>query len=253
MRSLPLLFVIVLLFSACGKRGPLIYPDMLVPSAPTNVSVRQVGSSMKLAFTLPGKDKAGQSLKDLTGVKILRRETISGQDAGCSSCANDFRVFKAMYVDHLDASAQRYGRIFLLLDNDVAVGWEYAYKVLAFTQGNVDGDASKPVMAELVQTPPAPVLKAFAAPTEIKLDFVGLPPYEGGFAGYNLYRSVKGESLPFLPLNKESLAVNSFTDTGLERGVTYKYAVRMVVRLPKDELVESALSNEVEAGLSDDE
>lgn len=253
MRSLFLLFVIVLLTPACGKKGALIYPDMLVPAAPTSVTVRQVGPSMRLAFTLPDKDKAGLALTDLAGAKVLRREAIAGQDAGCSSCASDFRVFKAIYVDHMDASARRYGHLFMLLDSDVRVGSEYAYKVIAFTKGNVDGEASKPVQAVLVQAPLPPVLQAVSAPTEIKLEFVGLPPLEGVLAGYNLYRWVRGEALPFLALNKEPLANNSFTDTGLERGVTYVYAARMVVRLPKGELVESVLSNEVEAALRDDE
>ncbi len=253
MRSVYLLLVMVLLTSACGKKGALIYPDMLVPAAPANVSVRQVGSSIKLAFKLPDKDKAGQPLMDLSGVKILRRETTSGQDSGCNSCANDFRVFKAIYVDHLDASIQRFGSTFMMLDSDVRAGSEYAYRVLAFTKGNVSGEASRPVQTALVQAVQPPVLQALPEPTEVKLEFTGQPPLEGVLAGYNLYRTVKGDSLPFLALNKEPLANASFIDAGLERGVIYVYAVRMVVRLPKGELVESILSNEVEAGLSDDE
>lgn len=251
MRSLFLLLVIALLTAACGKKGALIYPDMLVPAAPAAVTVQQVGPSMKLSFILPDRDKAGQDLADLAGVKVLRRETTSGQEAGCSACANDFRLFKSMYVDHVDASARRYGSLIILLDSDVKEGREYAYKVIAFTKGNVAGDASKPVLAALVPAPLPPVLQAVAEPTEIKLEFIGLPSLDERLAGYNLYRSVKGESLPFLPLNKELLANNSFTDTGLERGVTYVYAARMVVRLSKGELVESALSNEVEAALNE--
>ena len=256
MRNLSVLILVVLLTAACGKKGALIYPDMLVPAAPAYVTVRQVGPGVKLAFVLPDNNKAGQGLigqAGLAGVKVLRRETIPGQDAGCSSCANDFRLFKTMYVDHVEASARLYGRQFMLMDNDVVVGREYAYKVIAFTKGNVDGEASKPVQAALVQAPLPPVLRAVSAPTEIRLEFVALPPHGGVLAGYNLYRWVKGEALPFLALNKEPLVHNSFTDTGLERGVTYMYAARMVVRFPKGDMVESVLSNDVEAGLRDDE
>lgn len=253
MRSLYILLVIVLLTPACGKRGALVYPDMLVPEAPAKVTARQVGPVMKLEFLLPDKDKSGLALTDLAGVKVLRRETESGQDAACSSCVNDFRVFKTMYVDHLDASVRRYGRLFMLLDSDVKLGREYAYKVMAFTKDNLDGEASKPVLATLVHAPLPPVLRAVAAPTEIKLEVVDQPPLAGSMAGYNLYRWIKGEALPFLALNKEPLVNRSYTDSGLERGVTYLYAARMVVRMPKGDLVESVLSNEVEAGLSDDE
>jgi len=253
MRCMSMLFLFVLLASACGKKGALIYPDMLVPAAPTNLTVGQFGPSMKVAFNLPDKDKAGQDLKDLAGVKILRRETISGQDEGCSSCANDYRLFKALFIDHVDASARRYGSLFILLDSDVNVGREYAYKVIAFTKSNVDGEATKPVLAALLPAPLPPVLHAVSEPTEIKLEFVGLPPQEGVLAGYNLYRWVKGDALPFFALNKGPLVSNNFIDTGLERGAIYVYAVRMVVRLPKGELLESGLSNEVETGLSDAE
>lgn len=253
MRCMSMLFLFILLVSGCGKKGALIYPDLLVPAAPTHLSVGQFGPGMKIAFKLPDKDKAGQSLSDLAGVKVFRREMFAAQDTGCSSCANDFKLFKAMYVDHIDASVRLYGRLFVLLDSDVKPDMEYAYKVLVFTRGNVDGESSIPVSVSMVQIPPPPVLQAVSAPTEVKLEFAGLSPLEGGLAGYNLYRWVKGESLPLIALNKEPLVINSFTDTGLERGVLYIYAVRMVVRLPKGEMVESMLSNEVEAGLRDDE
>ena len=253
MRRLSLLLLIALLTPACGKKGALIYPDLLVPAAPTAVAVRQAGPSMKLVFSLPDVDKAGQNITDLTGVKVLRHESVPGQEVDCSTCATDFQIFKTMYIDHLDSSSRRYGRLMVFLDSDVRAGREYAYKVLSFTKDNVDGEASKPVLAVLVQAPLPPVLQALSAPTEIKLEFVGLPPLEGDLAGYNLYRSVKGESLPFLALNKELLTGNSYIDTGLERGVTYVYAARIVVRMPKGDLVESVLSNEAMAALRDDE
>lgn len=253
MRSQLILLLMVLLTPACGKKGALIYPDMLVPAAPAAVTVRQVGPSLKLAFNLPDKDMAGQLLTDLIGVKVFRREAILEKDVNCTTCANNFQVFKTIYVDHLDSSTQRYGRLILSLDNDVIVGREYTYKVLAFTQESVEGDPSKPVLAKLVQAALPPVLQAVSAPTEIKLEFIGLLPHEAAMAGYNLYRAVKGEDLPFLPLNKEPLASNIFIDTGLERGRIYVYAVRMVVRSSEGELMESALSNVVEAALNDDE
>jgi len=253
MRRLSLLLVIALLTTACGKKGALIYPDMLVPAAPTAVTVRQVGPSMKLVFTLPGVDKAGQNLTDLTGVKVLRHESVPGQELDCSTCATDFQIFKTMYVDHMDSSARRYGRLIVFFDSDVRIGREYAYKVLSFTKDNVDGEASKPVLEVLVQAPLPPVLQALSAPTEIKLEFVGLPPLEGALVGFNLYRSVKGEELPFVALNNAPLTGNSYIDTGLERGVTYVYAARVVVRTSKGDLVESVLSNEAEAALRDDE
>jgi hypothetical protein len=90
-------------------------------------------------------------------------------------------------------------------------------------------------------------------PTEIQLEFVGLPPGEGALAGYNVYRTLKGDAFSLLPLNKEPLTGNSFTDAGLERGTVYVYGVRTVVKMPSGGKVESALSNEAEGKLKDDE
>jgi hypothetical protein len=59
--------------------------------------------------------------------------------------------------------------------------------------------------------------------------------------------------MPFLPLNKVPITGKSHTDIGLERGVTYSYAARSVVRKPTGEMVESALSNIVEGALKNEE
>jgi hypothetical protein len=108
-------------------------------------------------------------------------------------------------------------------------------------------------MAVMVTEPLPPVLQSISQPTEIQLEFAGLPPGEGVIAGYNVYRALKGDSFPFQPLNRELLAGKSFTDVGLERRTTYVYGVRTVVRLPSGGRVESGMSNAVEGKLKDDE
>jgi hypothetical protein len=59
--------------------------------------------------------------------------------------------------------------------------------------------------------------------------------------------------LPFLPLNKEPLPGTSYTDIGLDRRLTYSYAVRMLVRMPTGDLVEGSLSSLEDGALRDDE
>lgn len=253
MRRIHLLLAITLLCAACGKKGPLIYPDMLVPAAPTAVTVAQAGLGMKLSFILPDKDRADLNKVELAGVKVFRRETPPGQDPECSACGNDFGFYKQLYLDLLEGNARRYGSLLILLDSDVKVGNDYAYKVVAIAKDKVAGEVSKPASATMVPPPLPPVLQALSEPTEIKLVFSHKPPIEGDFAGYNLYRAIKGEPLPFLPLNKEPLPGDSFTDSGLERHVTYSYASRMVVRMPNGMMVESALSNEVTGMLKEEE
>ena len=252
MRRLWLLLVISLLITACGKKGPLIYPDLLVPEAPTAVTLRQTGLGMKLAFVLPRKDLAGRSLADLAGVKVLKRETVPGQGV-CDACADAFRPFKMLYVDMQDDSVRRYGTTMMVLDSDVTAARSYAYRVVPFMKQGVEGQASATVTAVMVQPPQPPVLTALPAPTEIVLQFEGSHAVTGTFLGYNLYRVVKGGSLPFLPLNKEPLPGNSYTDSVPDRRLAYWYAARTVVRIATGELVESILSNQVEVTLNNDD
>lgn len=251
MRRLWLLLVIPLLLAACGKKGPLIYPDLLVPEPPATVTLRQSGVGMKLSFVLPQKDLAGHPLTDLAGVKVLKRETLN-QGEECNACTDAFRLFRTLYVDIQDDSVRRYGSMIMVLDSDVTATRNYAYRVVSFTKQGVEGQGSAPVTAVMVPPPRSPVLTAIPAPTEIVLQFDGRPAM-GTFVGYNLYRVPKGEAMPFLPLNKEPLPGNSYTDSGLDRRLTYRYAARTVVRMPTGELVESILSNPVEAALKDDE
>jgi predicted small lipoprotein YifL len=253
MRTLACLLFAVFAISACGKKGPLLYPDMLVPAAPYDVSVQQSGNSIKLAFVLPSKDLAGRNFAGITGVTIVKRDEPAGPNPSCSNCTTDFSPFRKLNLEPLSPNTQRYGNLLMLLDGDVQAGRTYTYRVSAVTKDHLEGAISAPVAAVMVTALLPPVLQVVSHPTEIQLEFVGLPPSEGSIAGYTIYRALKGETFPLQPLNREPLTGNRFTDVGLERGTAYIYGVRTVVRLPSGGRVESALSNEAEGRLKDDE
>jgi predicted small lipoprotein YifL len=253
MRKLAYLLFVVFSITACGKKGPLIYPDMLVPTAPSDVSVQQSGNAVKLSFFLPSKDLAGRNFTGLNGVKILKRDEPAGQTPGCSSCTADFTLFRKLNLDLLPPDTRRYGSLLVLLDGDVQAGRAYTYRVSVVTKDNQEGVLSAPAGTVMVQALLPPVLQVISQPTEIQLEFSGLPPLVGAISGYNVYRTLKGETFPPLSLNRDPLTGNRFTDVGLERGTSYLYGIRTVVRLPSGVRVESSLSNEVEGKLKDDE
>ena len=253
MSKLACLLLIAVAISGCGKKGPLIYPDMLLPAAPADVSVQQAGTAIKLSFTVPSKDQAGRNLTGLTAVKIIKRDEPTGQSPGCSSCTTDFSLFRKLNLEPLPSGTQRIGSLMLLLDSDVQPGRTYTYRVSVVTKDDQEGALSVPAAAAMSLAPLPPVLQVQSQPTEIQLEFVGLPPHEGIVVGSNVYRSLKGEPFSLLPLNREPLTGNRFTDVGLERGTTYVYGVRTVVRLPSGGRVESGVSNEAEGRLKDDE
>lgn len=253
MRQLILLFFLMFSISACGKKGALIYPEMLVPAAPATISLQQSGESLKLSFALPTKDRAGRRLSNLAGVIILKRDAAAGQLPGCSACSEDYYLFKELNPDLLPTTVQRNGSMVSLLDGAVSRGRDYSYLVSAYTGEGIAGARSVAVTAALVQSPLPPVLQVISQPTEINLEIAGLLPQEGVFVGYNVYRTVKGGTASYWPLNKTPLQVNHFSDVGLDRGTSYIYSVRTVVRHSTGLIVESASSNESEGRLKDDE
>jgi predicted small lipoprotein YifL len=253
MRKLACLLFAAIAITGCGKKGPLIYPDLLVPAAPSDVSAQQSGNSIKLSFVLPSRDLAGRTFAGLTGVTIIKRDEPAGQSPGCSACTTDFSPFRKLNLDLLPPDVRRYGNLLVLLDGAVQNGRAYTYRISAVAKDNQEGALSAPVMTVMVLAPLPPVLQAISQPTEIQLEFAGVPPREGTIAGYNVYRALKGEAFQLQPLNRAPLAGKSFVDVGLERGTSYIYGVRTVVRLPSGSRVESGISNEVEGRLKDDE
>lgn len=254
MRCIVLLSLVAMLLTACGKRGALIYPDMLLPAAPANVAARQVGRGVKLSFNLVAKDRAGRDLKDLGGATVFKRTTLAGQGPNCNACTQDFVLFKKLYLDPspLEQDVQRSGNSFVLLDGSVSMGDECSYIVKAFTKDSVNGQTSQPVTVELVALPLAPELKAVPDPVEIHLHFSAEPLVRGTLVGYNLFRAPKGEPLPFKALNKEPITASLYVDSGLDRTLSYAYAARTVVKMPNGQLVESELSDVVITKLTDE-
>jgi predicted small lipoprotein YifL len=251
MRILACILSVTLFITSCGKKGPLIYPDMLAPAAPSDAAARQIGDRIRLIFSVPTRDRSGRPCADVAGVKISRRESPAGQGAECSACTSDFRLFKQWYAD-TPGESQRIGNRVMLRDGGVRSGGSYTYTFVAFTKDGIDGATSGPVTAEIVLPPQPPVIRAVSHPTEVDLEFAGIP-VDGTFVGYSLYRAIKSEPFSYMPYITSPLVVNRYTDMGLDRGTTYVYAARTVVRLSTGALVESELSNEVEAQLKDDE
>lgn len=244
---------LALLATACGRKGPLIYPDMLVPAAPAAVTAQQSDAAVKLRFSLPDKDRAGRPVQGVTGVKISRRDAEANQKDLCRSCTADYRLFRTLYLDHLPADTQRFGDRLILLDSDVSAGNIYSYSIVPFTADGVDGAASAIADVRMGAPLPAPVVKIESYPTEVRLYFSLQPLLSGRLLGYNLYRRPVAGVRSYEPLNREPLKSSEYIDGGLERGIRYLYSARALMVLESGGVAESAGSQEVEGMLKDDE
>lgn len=248
-----LLSGMMLAIAACGKKGALVYPDMLAPAATTAASVIQSGSVLKLQFDLPTSDRAGNRLNNLSGLRISKRERDPAPEQICRSCMDDYRLFRKLYLDILPDGAERFGNRLVVLDGDVRPGKLYSYVAVPFTKEGVDGTSSPQMSVQLAQEVLPPILHVESNPTEIRLSFVSLPPLDGVIVGYNLYRRTQKSTYSYLAINKEPLNGKEYVDSGLARATAYLYVARTVVRLPSGAIVESLVSNEVEGMLKDDE
>ena len=252
MRKYILFLLTLTLLAGCGKKGPLIYPEMLAPAAPAPVSVRQTGKNVSLVFGLPQKDQAGRGISNIAGVKVTRMVSVAGSGVVCTACTADFLLFSTVYLDAIapGSGTVRSGNLLQIIDGDARSGNQYAYVATASTKEGVDGRGALPVGIELLQPPVPPQLKVAAEPTEIQIDFgLALPVKGASFAGYKLYRWAKGEPVPFVQLGSQLIVGQRYIDTTLDRSLVYNYAARQVVRMPNGVEIESDLSEVVSSQL----
>ncbi len=241
------------LLAACGRKGALLYPDMLIPSVSTGVSVRQSGASLRLQFVLPVKDRAGRSVQKLSGVKIIRRVSEHSEVQSCRQGMTEYVLFKTLYLDVLSPEYQRFGSLLVSIDTDVTAGRSYSYGILPFTSDGVDGALTVTSDINVVAAIAAPLVVAQSLPTEIQLQITPVLSPAVRFIGYNIYRGRNGDSLSYQPLNNEPFTGNLYVDAGLERNVTYRYAVRQLVyQEAAGGVIESDESGEVIGMLADE-
>lgn len=251
---LALIIAFSMIAAACGRKGPLVYPDMLVPAAPAAVTVQQFGSAIKLQFVLSDKDRTGRPAQSVAGVKINRKISADGQRDECKSCTTDYTLFKTLYLDHLPANTQRFGGRLVFVDSEVLSGVAYSYSIVPFTADGVNGASSAATGVRVGAVPlPPPVLSVESFPTEVRLKTSVYPLIAARMLGYNLYRSSGTGPGSYLPINGDPLKGSEYVDGVIERGVKYRYTARALVVWPSGDVVESDESNMVEGMLKDDE
>ncbi|WP_224983629.1 fibronectin type III domain-containing protein [Geomonas agri] len=245
---LPALFLAaaLTLSSGCAKKGQLIPPEALVPAPIGSLAVAQKGAEFQVSWSGPGRLEKGGKLEDLSGFLLYRRNVLPpAQD--CEECPSAYKQLTLVDLD-LPKAVRQVGGLWIYDDFDLRKGQAYQYKVRSFTKSGAQSKDSNKVRRTAVTPPLPPVLEAAGSPNEVTLNFVGLPPEQGVAAGYNLYRSKKGEPLPLAPLNKAPLTGNTYQDKDVILGITYNYAVTSVATVD-GQTVESAPSNVTETGL----
>lgn len=248
-RGAGILLASTLLFSSgCGKKGPLIYPDMMIAQPPGNLVLMQSGSSLRLSFDLPDKDLSGRKLDDLEALLIARRVYRGSADVSCQD------PFIDLYRIELAGSstASRQGNKLSWIDTDTRKGERYQYQIKTIQKGGMSGKAVSTVIAAVLDPPSTPVLTAhsiFGGAIRIDLNSASLS--DASFVSYAVYRA-EGDTgqrqlLAFLPTGR-----SSYEDQAVQRGIVYHYDARMSVKRADGVVAESEPSAPVSVSVADD-
>lgn len=235
-----------MLMTGCGKKGPLIYPDMLIAQPPQQLKVEQSGAVLRLSFNLPDKDRSGRKLEDLEAILLGRRVY---QENDCVSCQDQYQVLQKI-DPAFPAPAQRQGDRIVVTDTDVRHGERYQYRLQTVQKGGITGGAVTTAMVKLLAAPQPPELKARSAfGGVIALDINGSVPQDATLSGYTIYRA-EGSG-PLAPLTTLTAAAH-YEDQTVQRGVVYRYAASVVIKRTDGMQAESEPSPAVSISVADD-
>lgn len=204
-----------LIASSCGKKGDPIPKGSPVPENISDLTGEVKDGVLFLSFSIPKKNKDGSDIKNLEGFKVFK---------SCGGCLGSYDLFRDIKMDSKKGFTEHGGRIYLF-DDDLVKGFQYTYKVFAYTKAMVRANTSNTFTIKWDATPPPPKgLKAREDDETVELAWLK----EDGFL-YNIYRHDK-DIYPLFPLNNKPLATTMFKDTGLDNNRQYRYDVRAVLQ-----------------------
>ncbi len=242
-----LLTTTLLCTAGCGKKGPLLYPDMLIAQAPQQPLVEQSGAGLRVSFLLPEKDKAGRNLKDLEFVRISRRVCDKGT---CQGCKDPYHELQRIDPSS-PAPAELVGKRMTWTDREVRLNEVMQYRLQTVQKGGVVGipiDTLSIRVTKPLEVPKFTVRSVFGG--KIMLEVAGSAPDGTTLVGYRIYRA-EGEALPQLLIVLDGATI-SYEDQAVQRGITYRYEARTVVRRADGIIAESSASPVISASVTDD-
>jgi len=204
---------IILLLTSCGKKGDPLPKGLPIPGGINDLSGGVRDGVLFLSFSMPQRNKDGSAVIDLAGFKMFK---------SCGSCLGVFEPFKEIRLEEEKGYTISNGKLYVY-DDDLADGFEYAYKVYPITKKGLRGDTSN-VFSIKWEKPPESLRDISAKGGDGKVELSW--PKEEGFS-YNVYK-YDDNIYPLSPLNSAPLAKPYFVDSGLENGKKYKYEIRKV-------------------------
>jgi predicted small lipoprotein YifL len=231
--------ILIVMLTACGKKGPVRPKLDTLPEAPGKVTLQQQGMLFVLGWKMPSKNQDSSKVEDLIGFRI-KRLTYDAAD-GCPTCRDPQNEVAELDLKY-PAPAQRIGNQLYWRDLDIRVGSGYRYAITPIIVGGQEGPAATIHLAAQ-QPPPSPTaLQVESGDAQVSVQWAApVLPEEMELVGYNLYRRHAKRPFPIVPVNNEPLQKTKLLDRGLENGRAYEYRVSALIRIG-DQLLESMAS-----------
>ena len=244
-----LIALLVTLLTACGKKGPPLPPESLVPEQIGDFTAQGKTEGLVLSWDIPPKNNDGTPLNDLAGFKLYQKK--SGE--GCNTCPSEFPIYADIDIEAPDyaANAIIQGNRLIFTLPKMEAGLSYSFKVAPYNKSGYFGEFSKVITLTWTAPLAPPVgLKGLASDRSVTLSWQPstAKTSEGstgeGFAGYLVYRADAPGAYPKSPLSSVPLETESYTDLGLENDKPYYYVVKSVTK-DGQTLTEGASSEEI--------
>lgn len=230
-----------ILTASCGKVGPPLPPEILIPRPVVNLASRQIGPGIRLTWTLPPFNLNGTKATTIQRIDVYRQIVpLSSLTPETGDVSKQFRGSKIMSIDMVNQDAFSVQGQMVFTDQFPGVNPEtlgssqlwYAVKVM--NKKKQDAGFSNIAVRQWLPVPPAiPHIDFRAEETQIILSWEIPPPTAppgGSIAGYNIYRGEQSGVIPSAPLNDEPIVNPRYEDRSIQFGTTYYYTVRSVVR-----------------------
>lgn len=238
--------LIVMLLSACGRKGPLVKPEALVPQKVRDFKVKQQGGHLQLSWSIPGSLVSGAKLTDLAGFRLFVRNGLI-EGAGCQDCLNDWKPENSFDLEYLQGAA-RIGNALYYNSPALAPGVPRSFRIIAYTKSSTE---SPPADLQFTGrgTLPPPVVKTSATYATLNMEFTP-PLLPDGYllTGYSVYRFKPGEPVPLIPYATVSKG-NTFEDSQLELGIRYSWQITVNAVIGQDAV--EGFPAEFSAGLAE--
>lgn len=244
MKSILTAALLIMSLIACGKKGPPLPPDTLVPAQASGFAAEGKGETLLLSWTIPKKNNDGSALNNLAGFKLYQKK--SGE--GCNSCPSEFPIYADIDIEAPGHSANAViqGKRIILTLSEMEPGLSYSFKVATYNKSGYFGEFSEVITLNWT-SPPAPPsgLKGIGSDRSVTLSWQPSPDEKReDFAGYHIYRAKTPGAYSKSARNAAPLETESYTDLGLKNDIPYYYIVKSVTRDEKT-LTEGAPSEEI--------